>query len=111
MARASTSDPVLAVAGIASPANFFAALGAAGWNVADAVPFRDHHRYSARDLDTIVRRARAAGASRIVTTEKDHVRLLPFRPWAAAIEAVPMRLDVDDRQGLVSWLLAAARRG
>jgi tetraacyldisaccharide 4'-kinase len=108
--RASTSDPVLAVAGIASPESFFAALAAAGWNVAATVPFRDHHRYTARDLETIVNRAHAAGASRIVTTEKDLVRLLPFRPWAAAIEAVPMRLDVDERESLVAWLLSVARR-
>lgn len=106
---ASTHEPVLAVAGIASPASFFAGLRAGGWAVAGEMPYRDHHGYSSADVARIVERARAAGASRIVTTEKDYVRLLPFRPFPIAIEAVPLTIELDDRATFVSWLLSVAR--
>ena len=109
-AGATTADPVLAVAGIASPASFFTALRANGWNVAGEQPFRDHHRYSAADVTRIVERARAAGARRIVTTEKDLVRLLPLRPFALPIEAAPLTLALDDRPSFVEWLLSIVRR-
>lgn len=102
-----SSQPVLAVAGIASPASFFAALRATGWRLAGEIGFRDHYRYTARDVAAIVSRARAAGASRVVTTEKDLVRLLPFRPFPLPIDAVPLTLEIDDQPSLVTWLLAA----
>jgi tetraacyldisaccharide-1-P 4'-kinase len=106
IAPATTTEPVLAAAGIASPASFFVALKENGWNVVAKMPFRDHRSYRSGDVDAIVRRARAAGATRIVTTAKDLVRLLPFRPFAMPIEAVPLTIVVDDRSGLVEWLLA-----
>ena len=99
-------EPVLAVAGIASPRSFFAALRASGWHLAGELAFRDHHRYTARDVSGIVSRARQAGASRVVTTDKDLVRLLPFRPFPLPIGAVPLTLDIDDEPSLVAWLLA-----
>ncbi len=107
--RAATIEPVLACAGIAAPPAFFAALRANGWNVAAELPFRDHYRYSRADVDRIVARARAAGAARVVTTEKDYVRLLPFRPFAIAVEAVPLAIEIDDRASFAAWLLAACR--
>ncbi len=99
---------MLAVAGIAAPAQFFAALRAAGWQVAAEMALRDHFRYAAGDVAAIAARARAAGAARVVTTEKDLVRLLPYRPWPVAIEAVPLKLAVDDHASLVNWLLSVA---
>lgn len=109
-AAATTTDPVLAVGGIASPAAFFAGLRSSGWRIAGELAFRDHHSYSQRDLARIVERARAAGARRIVTTEKDLVRLLPFRPFALPIEAAPLTLALDDRPSFVAWLLSIVRR-
>ena len=108
--RAASPEPVLAVAGTASPASFFAALRASGWNVAAELPFRDHYRYSAADVSRIAARARAAGARTIVTTEKDLVRLLPFRPFPMPIEAVPLTLALDDRPSFADWLLSVVRR-
>jgi tetraacyldisaccharide 4'-kinase len=106
------SAPVVAVAGIAEPARFFAALRGAGWTIARELPYRDHHRYSARDVTALFAAARSAGAAAIVTTEKDLVRLLPFRPFAVPVACVPMTLDLDDPAGFDEWLrtrLAAAR--
>ena len=107
---ATSAEPVLAMAGIASPASFFASLRANGWQVAADLPFGDHHRYSAADVARIAAHARSAGACRVVTTEKDLVRLLPFRPFPLPIDAVPLILALDDRPALVDWLLSAVGR-
>ena len=84
------------------------------WSVFSGVlaemPFRDHHPYSTADLSRLADRMQAAGAARVVTTEKDYVRLLPFRPFPVAIDAVPLILDIDNRAALVDWLLSVVRQ-
>ena len=101
--------PAIAVAGIASPGRFFDELRAAGWNLAGTVSFADHHRYSARDLARIVEAAARAGAVRIVTTEKDYVRLLPFRPFPAPIVFVPLSIEPEPLQEFRDWLAMQLR--
>ncbi len=66
---------VVAVAGIARPERFFASLRAAGFDVAAALTFRDHHWFDARDIARVEDAARVAGAAVVVTTEKDAMRL------------------------------------
>ena len=56
--RACLRRPVVAVAGIARPERFFADLRAAGWELAGALAFRDHHRFTPRDVARIVGAAR-----------------------------------------------------
>jgi tetraacyldisaccharide 4'-kinase len=107
-------EPVLALAGIANPERFFDDLRTAGWSVAEAIGFRDHHRYSARDLGRIVSLARGRGARRIVTTEKDYVRLLPLRPFPMPIQCISMTLEPEPVHEFRTWMLAelsAARDG
>jgi tetraacyldisaccharide 4'-kinase len=95
------------VAGIAGPERFFEDLRSGGLAVVATAAFRDHHRYSRRDLDRLVRTARAAGAARIVTTEKDYVRLLPFRPFALPIDWVPLTMEPDPLPDFRVWLAGA----
>ena len=52
-------DPVFAIAGIARPERFFADLTAAGWRVAGTMVFRDHHWFTARDVERITSEAKA----------------------------------------------------
>jgi tetraacyldisaccharide 4'-kinase len=63
---------VFAFAGLADNAQFFRALADAGLEVTGTASFPDHHRYTPADLARIKRDARGA---RIVTTEKDAVKL------------------------------------
>ena len=111
---ASSAGPVVAVAGIANPSAFFKDLTAGGWTIARELPFRDHHRYDAADVARITSAAREAGARLIVTTEKDIVRLLPFRPFAVPVACVPMTLEIDPGGALDEWLartIEDARQG
>ena len=71
-------ERVIAVAGIARPRRFFDALASLRWTVAREIAFRDHHRYTPRDVERVTTAAREVGATMIVTTEKDAVRLAPL---------------------------------
>ena len=106
---APSAGPVLALAGIAHPAGFFRDLQAAGWAVAREMPYRDHHSYTASDVRRIGDAARAAGARLILTTEKDLVRLLPFRPFAVPIAYVPMAVEIEPPGALDEWLMKICR--
>ena len=65
---------LLAFAGIGRPQKFFDGLKAAGGDLADAVQFPDHHRFTPADLRHLADLAESWDA-RLITTEKDHVRL------------------------------------
>ena len=111
-APARTSVPVLAAAGIARPERFFEDLRAGGWDVKREVPFPDHHRYSRADATALAEAARSAGALAIVTTEKDLVRLLPFRPLLLPVIWVPLMVELEPAARFRTWLagrLAAER--
>jgi tetraacyldisaccharide 4'-kinase len=95
---------IAAVAGIARPARFRDALVAAGWTVAIETAFGDHHRYTAADVDRIAAGARAAGVAAVLTTEKDAMRLRPFRPLPMAVYAVPLVVDLLPAAEFHVWL-------
>ncbi len=71
-------EPVAAFAGIARAERFRALLHASGWQLAFWKPFPDHHPYSWRNLQALLRRCHRLGIQYLVTTEKDLVRLLPY---------------------------------
>ena len=64
----------VAFCGIARPQEFFRSLAASGVSLAEAT-FSDHHRYTQKDMELLLSRARAQGASAFLTTEKDAVKL------------------------------------
>ena len=65
----------LLLAGIAKPASFAEQIKVRYPEVEfEELFFRDHHRYSPKDIQKITRAAKRNG-SRIITTEKDHARL------------------------------------
>ena len=65
---------VLAMAGIASPEGFVHSLGDLGAVVVDMRFFPDHHRYSRREVETVLAEAGTDGAL-VVTTAKDIVKV------------------------------------
>lgn len=98
------AGPVVAIAGIADPGKFFADLRSAGWTIAREMRFRDHHRYSPRDTSAIWDTVRESGARVVLTTEKDLVRLLPFRPFAVPVGFAPLALHIEAAQTFDRWL-------
>lgn len=66
----------VAFAGIGRPEKFFDSLKAQGLNIIEARQFADHHPYTDADVNELVTLA-ALRQARLLTTEKDYVRLTP----------------------------------
>jgi tetraacyldisaccharide 4'-kinase len=69
---------IVAVAGIARPADFLDSLKALGAEICEFKIFPDHHRYSRRDRVSIGECLIERGAECVVTTAKDYVKLQPL---------------------------------
>ena len=98
---------VVAVAGIARPQRFFDALRKQGYDVAREFPFPDHHWFTTADVREIEAKVRELGASAVVTTAKDAMRLERYRsgltsPWAI----LPLSVFVEPSAEFEAWLLS-----
>lgn len=99
-----TNEPVFGVAGIARPERFFSALASADWRVAGTMAFRDHHVFTDRDVKAMIAGARSAGASIVMTTEKDAVRLTGFDLGRVPVAAVPLVATIEPPLRFAGWL-------
>jgi tetraacyldisaccharide 4'-kinase len=96
-----------AVAGIAAPERFFKDLRALGCAIVGTRAFPDHYPYSPKDLSGIAEAARRDGAQVIVTTEKDYVRMLPWRPFPMPVECAALTMEPDPQSEFRHWLTGA----
>jgi tetraacyldisaccharide 4'-kinase len=101
------AGPLVAFAGIGRPEKFFDSLKAAGADLRDAIPYADHHPYSAGDLDFLRSLASREGAA-LVTTSKDHVRLPP--DLRAETRVFPVTAVFEDPEALDAMLSAIFKR-
>ncbi|MEO7273456.1 MAG: tetraacyldisaccharide 4'-kinase [Vicinamibacterales bacterium] len=101
--------PLLAVCGIANPTRFVTDLRERGWNAVQSLTFRDHHPYRQSEVTRIVTAARTCGARAVVTTEKDFVRLLPYRPFPLPVVYLPLTMEIEPAAEFRDWLDASLR--
>jgi tetraacyldisaccharide 4'-kinase len=97
------AGPVVAFCGIARSEQFFAGLDAAGLHLASRIAFADHHHYKAHDLDCIQDAARSIGATAIVTTEKDRVRLGKLGE-SLSLKTARLRIEIENESEVVKRL-------
>ena len=97
------------LSGIAAPERFEADVRRAGVDVRAHRAYPDHHRFTGAELDRVLTEAREQGASVVVTTEKDAVRL-PAAPAGLPILVYRMRLGLEDDAPLRERLLPLAAR-
>ncbi|MFO1171051.1 MAG: tetraacyldisaccharide 4'-kinase [Hyphomicrobiaceae bacterium] len=107
------SGPIVAFAGIGRPEKFFATLRQLGADLVATQAFPDHHAFTAAEARALLDEARACGA-RLVTTEKDHVRLTgspDLGALAAASTPLAVRLAMPEvsRLALLDLLRALPR--
>jgi tetraacyldisaccharide 4'-kinase len=88
---------VVAFAGIGRPDKFFYSLALQGAEIVATRSYADHHPYTAGEIARL-RSAARSGNARLVTTEKDFVRLTPLQ--REGIEALPVRATFDDNSAL-----------
>ncbi len=98
-------ERVLVFSGIGHPASFKRGLTERGVTIVDHVIFADHHSYTEADLQRLRRRAEEAQAIRLLTTEKDAVKVQSFVTSADRISAVALELDVLEGEPRLRSLL------
>jgi tetraacyldisaccharide 4'-kinase len=96
-------NPWLAFAGIGRPAKFFDMLRGLGIPLVATRSFADHHAYADADITALRHAAEALGA-RLLTTEKDAVKLSPEQ--APHVTTVPVTLTFAAPDALADFLRA-----
>lgn len=110
----SADGPLVAFCGIARPQQFFQGLESAGSRLAAQFVFSDHHRYRTSDIERLVAAARNAGATGLITTEKDLVRLGKLAaafPEPLSLKTALLRIDIQDENKAIGWLVSRLVRG
>jgi tetraacyldisaccharide 4'-kinase len=98
---------VAAFCGIARPDQFFAGLESSGMPIAFRRAFPDHHPYTSPDLNRLIAAAKAAGATALLTTEKDRLRLGKLSaafPESLPLKTVRLQVEIENAAESIDWL-------
>ncbi len=98
------TGPVIGFAGIAKPWKFDATLRAAGFNVLGFEAFADHAEIPLARLQAMAAEAERHDA-RLITTEKDWVRL--SHSWQSRVAVLPISARFDDEAELLRVIIRA----
>jgi len=95
------AGPIAALSSVGRPDRFEASLAAAGVSIGLSLRFPDHFRYARDDIRRIETLLDARGIDRLVTTEKDWVKLREAeepraRVWVARLELALVGADPVD---------------
>lgn len=81
--------------GIGNPESFKKTLLSAGINLKGYKSYRDHYRYTPKDIEKIVEHSKKSDADWIITTEKDIMRLKELEVPAKLV-ALAIEFSIDD---------------
>jgi tetraacyldisaccharide 4'-kinase len=97
---------VCAFAGIGSPESFRQSLTALGAEVVAFRAFPDHHSYTLPDLEALRRQAGESGVGRIVTTEKDGIRLADFPDFLSEIFLLRIGMHITPAEAFTELIFS-----
>jgi tetraacyldisaccharide 4'-kinase len=97
--EAEMNGPVAAFCAVGNPGSFFQLLGQSGCELVLKKQFPDHHVYSAGDLQSLENEAKSAGASGLVTTAKDAVKL-NAKSFTLPCYVMEIELKIDNDEAL-----------
>lgn len=100
------SQPVVAFCGIGNPDSFFCHLRRAGLKIATTQAFPDHHQYTPAEIVGLSEQARRLGASSLITTAKDAVKLTEF-DFDLPCYVLEIEISID-QQGELQELIRTA---
>jgi tetraacyldisaccharide 4'-kinase len=98
------SRPVV-FCGIARPQNFLLQLRTAGVELAAQALFRDHHAYTGRDIQDLLKLREQSGADGFITTEKDAINLAEHFSQLDPLAVVPVKMELIDAANAVDTML------
>jgi len=92
-----STNPLAAFCGIGNPQSFFKQLMDGRYSVVNTRQFPDHHRYTQSDVDSMAEDALSRGASALITTAKDAVKLGTLHiPMPCYVLEIKIQLDDED---------------
>ncbi|HEY6764797.1 MAG TPA: tetraacyldisaccharide 4'-kinase [Candidatus Sulfotelmatobacter sp.] len=105
--------PSVVFCGIARPQQFALQLRMAGVELAAEAFFRDHHRYTEKDIHDLLALRQKSAAAGFVTTEKDAINLGENASRLQPLSVVPLKLELKDAANVVDTILRtiAERKG
>tara|TARA_Y100000590_G_scaffold340787_1_gene388691 strand:- start:1214 stop:2140 length:927 start_codon:yes stop_codon:yes gene_type:complete len=89
---------VICFAGIGNPKNFFDLVRKSNVNIIEEISFPDHYNYSKKELENLVKKAKAINAF-LLTTEKDHTRISV--DYKIEIKYIKAKIKIIDEDGFV----------
>ncbi len=92
----------VAFCGLGIPDKFRRTLDDSGIDIRDFQSFSDHHAYTPADMQKLARAA-AVQNTRLITTEKDYVRL-PDCPETALVDVLPVHMRFVEQDALIAFL-------
>jgi tetraacyldisaccharide 4'-kinase len=99
---------VAAFCALGNPTSFFAHLRSVGYSLSHTRAFPDHYAYKQTDVDALVFEARRAGASALLTTAKDAVKLRSLR-FDLPCYVLEIELELDDQEKLAEMIREAIK--
>ncbi len=100
---------VCAFAGIGNPDAFQRSLAVLGAEVTSFRIFPDHYPYHTSDLEALRRLARKSAAERIVTTEKDGIRLADFPDFLGELSLLRIGMEITPPDAFAELLFSRVR--
>src|SRR5580700_9354277 len=95
----------LVFCGIARPQSFLLQLRTAGIEPVAQALFRDHHAYTERDIQDLLKLRQQSEAEGFVTTEKDAVNLAGFLDVLQPLAVIPVKMELMDAANAVDTML------
>jgi tetraacyldisaccharide 4'-kinase len=95
----------VAFCGIARPQNFLLQLRTAGIEPVAQALYRDHHAYTEKDVQDLLKLRQQSEAECFVTTEKDAINLEGYLAALAPLTVVPVKMELLDAANAVDTML------
>jgi tetraacyldisaccharide 4'-kinase len=106
MTAANRSGPTGAFCAVGNPQSFFQHLRRDGFQLVFTRAFPDHHVYSRADLNELVRDAKKQGATKLLTTAKDAVKLQSF-VLEIDCQVLEIEVSIDHEERFIALLQKA----
>ena len=101
-------QPVAAFCGVGNPESFFKQLRQEGYEPVFTRAFADHHDYNQADLNRLTKEAKDHGASGLITTAKDALKLASLEIELPCY-VLEIKISIADDARLVKMIQAACQ--
>jgi len=96
-----SNKKIIAFAGIGNPINFFELIKDNNLNLIDYRSFPDHYKFSEKDLNDLILKAKNNDAI-LLTTEKDYFRI--NNSFKNSIEKLEVKLEIENKDNFIKLL-------